>query len=157
MSDAKNVEVKPEIESIAAMLRKSAKVNAEKHVVEFDENVYKESLPEGLDEKTVKQVAHHNQNFALAQTLVTGELAIEHLKENADVPDVRSTINIPAGKTTAVVSRSAELRNIQTGEVSTKYGYTSTRISMKVPGSQTIAVRNRVAELAVKAGIGVKA
>lgn len=154
MSDVKQTEIKQEVLDLADQLRKSATIDETKHQVVFGEEVFEETLPGGMTTKEIRAVEYHKQHFALAQTLVTGELAAEYLAKNADVKEVTSSIALPVGKTTTVISRQVDVRHPGTGEITTKYGFSSTRITTKVPGSQNLAVRNRIAELAAKAGLG---
>lgn len=144
-------EIKPEIQKMADELRKSAKtVN---NTVTFNDDAFEASLPEGVDAKLIRKVETHKQQFALAQSLVTGELAVKHFKENKDATEVSSTVRLPVGKSIAVINREKVSTVPTTGEKKTSYGYVQTRIKTSVPGSQMTAVRSRVSELAAKAGL----
>lgn len=94
MSDVKQTEIKQEVLDLADQLRKSATIDETKHQVVFGEEVFEETLPGGMTTKEIRAVEHHKQHFALAQTLVTGELAAEYLAKNADVKEVLSLIHI---------------------------------------------------------------
>lgn len=156
MSETKQPEIKQDVLDLADALRKSAKLDEEKHQVVFADKVFEETLPDGVTTKMIRDIEHHKQNFALAQTLVVGELAVDHLAKNEDVKEVTSKIALPVGKSVAVISRQVDVRSPQSDVVTTHYGRSSTRIVTTVPGSQNLAVRSRIADLAAKAGLGAK-
>lgn len=149
----KETKLKPEVEAIAEVLRKTAKVN-DKHQVEFDPNAFEATLPSGLDKSTIKKAEQAKQYFGIAQSLVVGELGLEHMKKHKDVKEVTCTSALPVGKCVTVLKREQVTRNVQTGEEKVNYGYVSTRLVTKVPGTQIVEVRRRMGELATKLGIG---
>lgn len=151
MTETVKTELKPEVLAIADELRKSAKLEEGK--VTFDKEVFEKTLPEGLTNKLVRQAEHHKQNFGLAQSLVTGELAIPAMAKNKELKEVVASTALPVGKAVSVITREQVIRNVATGQETTKYGYASTRIVTKVPGSGVLALRARLAEVAKKEGL----
>lgn len=149
---SKDVKIKDSVSKLADTLRKAASVD-ENNVVNFPGDIFVAHLPEGLTAGDVKAVDLYKQDFAAAQALVTGELAIEQFKKSEDVKDVHSKVALPVGKSVSIVLRQADFRNPQTGEIKTSYAHTSARIVTQIPGNSMLAVRTRLAALAKEAGI----
>lgn len=159
MSD-KQKDLNENVIAIAEQLRGAAKINEEKHRVEFEkgDDIYYSTLPEGLDKKAVIAMDKHRVDFALAQSLVTGELGAEYLGKNKQVEKVTSKIAHRTGFSTATLEREHTVYNNMAKDekdrVTVVNGYIRPRIVTNVQASGLIAVRNRVAEAAAKFKLG---
>lgn len=148
------------VESIAAELRKVAKVNEEKGRVEFDNgaDLYYSTLPEGVDKKSVIEMDKHRVDFALAQNLVTGELGAEFLSKNKNFDKVTSKVTHRTGSTSSTFERQHTVYNNMAKDekdrVTVVNGYVRPRIVTNFQAGGLIAVRNRVAEAAAKFKLG---
>lgn len=148
----KEVKIKDSVAKLSDNLRKVATID-ENNAVSFPSDIFVAHLPEGLTAGDVKAVDLYKQDFAAAQALVTGELAVERFAKSADANEVRSKVALPVGKSIAIVQRQAEFRNPQTGDIKVNYAHASARIVTQVPGNSMLAVRTRVAALAKEQGI----
>ena len=61
---------------LAAALKDKMKVDKTTGIGEPAENLYKDTLPEGLDIKTVEQVKAHDRNFIAAGAQVFAQLPL---------------------------------------------------------------------------------
>lgn len=145
-------EIKSEVLAIADQLRKSVEIS-DAGKVTFAADAFKTALPEELSTDTIRKVEHFKQDFAAAQTLVTGELAAKYFKDNSSADAVKSMVRLPVGASIAVVQRETTLRNPVTGEETKVHNHASTRIAVKVPASLSTAVRQRLYQLAKDEGI----
>lgn len=145
-------ELRQEVLDIADILRKDIKV--ESGTLTTSKDIFKTALPENITIEQVKAVNTHMQNFAAAQGLVAGELAVDVFKEDTAKKEVELTVHYPQGKSVAIVQREVTSRNPRTNEETVKYAHVTVRNTVKIPGSQVLAMRSRVYELAKKAGLG---
>lgn len=160
MSDKDKKEINANVEAIAKQLRDAVKINEEKHRIEFEkgDEIYYGTLPEGLDKKQVIAMDKHRVDFALAQSLVTGEVGAEYLAKHKDAEKVTSKIAHRTGFSTATLERQHTVYNNMAKDekdrVTVVNGYIRPRIVTNVQASGLIAVRNRVAEAAAKFKLG---
>lgn len=148
----KDVKIKDSVVKLSDTLRKVATID-DNNVVNFPSDIFVAHLPEGLTAGDVKAVDLYKQDFAAAQALVTGELAVDQFAKSKDVKEVHSKVALPVGRSVSIVLRQADFRNPQTGEVKTNYAHTSARIVTQIQSNTMLAVRARIATLAKEAGL----
>lgn len=153
MSEKKENQISENVLKISKNLKESAKFNKDNMRVEFDKDAFKTNLPEGVDIATIKKVDAYKQEFAIAQCLVAGEIGIEEMKKDKSIETITSRIPLPTGKSVTVLNREKVRHNPLTGEDTKVHGYGSVRIITRVPAAGITGVRNRLAELATKAGL----
>lgn len=80
---------------------------------EESHSAYFGNLPEGLEKKTVQQVAKYNQDFVSATHVAIGELAAGIFKDDAEVDKVNASVGFfgTRDKVSAVVNRTKSFRN----------------------------------------------
>lgn len=122
------------VSALAAALKDKMKVDKTTGIGEPAENLYKDTLPEGLDIKTVEQVKAHDRNFIAAGAQVFGELGIEAMASNKKLTSAE--INIQMSKHDNVsyhLERHRQYQNHLSGDGATveKYGILTTTYEVK--------------------------
>ena len=117
--------ISAEVKALSGKIRE--KISFDGNLASVPKDLYKETLPEGLDYETVKKVQLHNLDFADATTLAFGELAINHLKDNGEIDSVGLTVNIGKDRVSSEVRRSQQFRNPSNGETIEKKGVIKTQ------------------------------
>lgn len=98
--------------------------------VEHAKDAYARNLPEGKTKEDLKFWQAHRDNFVAAGVQAASDVGFDFLKKNKNVPEV--TMSVPYGSDQLKVSikREKQVRNVQTGEVSTVHG--AVGVSFKV-------------------------
>lgn len=90
MSEEKKPAIATEVLDLSKKLITELKVKD--GVTEVADGLYVKTLPEGLDEKTVKAVSKHNSNFIAASAHAVGHLAIEAMSKDKKLDTVSAHI-----------------------------------------------------------------
>lgn len=82
MSDVKTIDLKPTTLELALKLEPHVTIVDDK--LEIAKDAFEQTLPEGLDIKTVKAVQSHVNTFEAAANIAVGTVAIAHFQANPD-------------------------------------------------------------------------
>lgn len=150
-------EIKENIKAMAKAIKDGFKLGTG-GVIEVADDVYVKSLElSGLDEKTVKAVQKHDNEFFAASMLVTGDIAVPALKKDKKLEVV--SVEIPVLKNSighAVIREKEVMAGMpKDGERQTKiaYGFVNSKYVTDVTGSKGEAkkVKAHIAALAEEA------
>ncbi len=86
MSDTTDLEIPENIRQIADNLKSNAQVDDA--VISFQENAFKDNLPEDIKYKLAKQYEKYKIDFSAGLHLAAGELGNEIMREHEDVDTV---------------------------------------------------------------------
>lgn len=148
---SEKLEIKAEVAALAEQLREGA--TFENGKVTLAEDIFKTSLPDGIDTDMIRKVDHHKQNFAAAQAIVVGEIAAKEFAANKELTEVTSVVRLPVGSSVTNVLREKVTRDPSTGNETTHVNYASARIVLKTPAGTIKAVRQHLLDAAKEAGI----
>lgn len=119
-------EIKTNIRELADKLKTNLVIDPATGVASVPEEWYVQNLPEGLSADTYKQLSEHNTDVLAAAALANGEAAIDAFKKNKELERVSLSLPLVGKDTIGVVTdRTYNARNVQSGEVTVKYGRTS--------------------------------
>lgn len=146
--------VKSEVADLAELIRKDIKLDHTSGVATVSADLYVKTLPEGLSKEVVQQVQQHNSLFAAAGLLALGEESIATMKKHKGLD--KTSLEVGAtGKDSFSFqfARSKEVRDVSSGETSTKFGAGSVGFNMYGVGSrgEVKKVKNLLAERAAEA------
>jgi len=116
-------------------------------------SLYKENIPEGLDEKIIKKVSDYNTDFIAASDLAVSELGLEMMKDDSSIERVTSTISMLSDKVSFAMDRKKTYPNhLGDGKEVVKYGVVNVNYSVKggKNAGQLKKVRAEINELAEK-------
>lgn len=144
---------KEQIQNIAGMLKEKITIADGKATIA--EGTYVGCLPEGLDEKILKQVQDHNSVFYPAVTQAFGEVAIEAMKKDKKLDQV--TLEVPLignDHFDVTMSRSKTFPNPAGGDPIQKWGVIGAQLvtqSARANRGDMNAVRDSLATMALEA------
>lgn len=141
--------IKDNVRALADSIGKGLTV-AKDGTVTIAENVYVQSLPEGLTPDLAKQLQEHNMAFAAGGLLALGEKAIPVMKKHGDIE--RVALSVPTvGKDSFEYSFARRTEtSIGGGEPHVTYGHGAVKFSMYGTGARG-EVKKVKAELSEKA------
>lgn len=123
----KNLQLKPEVASLAEILKKGISVDNQTGTGTAEDSLYDSNLPESLTPEIVKSVSDYNTTFAAAGTFAIGELAVEAMSSNKNLDRVSASIAMGGKDSLNVnVDRSREFTNhLGGGGLTEKFGVTN--------------------------------
>lgn len=93
------------------------------------DNLYAETLPEGLDVETVKLVQTSEREFTDALSLATGDTGVPFMKKNAAVNCVSTSANMGMNSVQVAVHRKIDVRAPGSTETKPKFGAASVKLT----------------------------
>lgn len=97
------------------------------NVASVPKDLYKKTLPEGMDIETVKKVQEHNMDFSDAVTLAFGRRATEHLRDNKDIDSASLSVNVAHDRVSSEFRRHKTYRNPSDNSTFDRHGVTETK------------------------------
>lgn len=142
--------------AIAAQIKGNLSIEKGTNIISEKEGTFYSTLPENLTEELVTAVDEHRTIYTAAGTLAAGEIAVEAMKKDAKLTEVKGSLSL--GGTTSmnvIVSRSAEYPNPKdhSGEKIVKFGATRTEYDFNGAhgkSGQLKAARAQISELAAQ-------
>lgn len=121
-------DIKGNVVTLSGDLKNLSKI--ENGFIEVEGDAFYKTLPEGLDEKTVKTVLSHKADVVAALTLLTGEVGEETLKKDKSMESVSAHMKFGKfGDVNTSYTRSQVGRKTPTDPTEvTRYGTTSIRV-----------------------------
>lgn len=142
---SEEIKISKEVLDMAGTIKAKFSVDSNTGAGTVGEDLYKESLPEDIDLKTIERVKAHDRTFIAATAHAFGELAIEAMKKNSKLEN--ASIDIPMSKYDNVSHNIARHRTYQNhlvkgNEVIEKWGIMDT--AYKAKGGRNIGDLKRV-------------
>lgn len=147
-------EISQDVLNLSAELKGKITIG-DKGVATIDKAYYKELLAqEGVELASAEKLQALHSRLAPAAVHATGEVAVPYMKKHKDIEKVELSIPM-LGKDSldVTIKREKEVRNPQSGEVSTVYGVASAGFSVYStrPRGEMAKVKEHLAGLALKA------
>jgi hypothetical protein len=119
-------------------------------LLETKSNVYKETLPEGITDETIKTINKHNMDFVRASHAAVGEVAIDVFRQDKEIQSVHTKFDFMGDNTLSLnVAREKTFNNPSTGEKIDRPGYMSSEVKTKgLKGTSVQRIKDIVAEAA---------
>ena len=118
--------IKPEVLAIADAMKKAAEID-DNGKITIGKDFYESALPDGLTMPLVKRLQDHESQLLSAATIVNAELAIPFFKKHKDIDVSPLKLQMGKNRIETVTKRTSDVRNVQTGEVTTVYGTTTAK------------------------------
>lgn len=129
--------VPDEIKQLATALKESLTIDPN-GVASLPANHWETLLPEGVTAKQVKAIDKAVVDFTAAQALAVGEMAVERFKSDKDLKSVSISTDFGSGLNRRVIEqtvlRDKDIRNVQTGAVTTAHGYIGSKVVQRGNG-----------------------
>lgn len=117
-TESSSSEIHEDIRNIADVIKKNSKYVGDGKI-EVDEKTYEQTLPEGVDMKTVKKLQSHNSNVVAGAQLANGEMALKVMEKESDIDVVSSTLKVGSDKISVQFDRVQEKPNGEEGSIKT--------------------------------------
>jgi hypothetical protein len=153
-------QIKDEILELSAKLQKDMSIDKKTGNGTEAENLYTKHLPDGLSTEVVKQVKDYDGAFIAAGTHAFGQLAIQAMKKNSDLP--KATIELSMGNRDSMavtVERSKDSVNQFSADKATvtKFGVTTVTFDARAGASKAGQLKHVRAQIAEMAAAQLKA
>ncbi len=146
-------EINQVVRELADKLKPEIKIDEKSGISKVSSEVFEKNLPEGVTAEQCKQVWGAIQTYKDASALATGEVGVEFMSKNKEVPSVTAEFGaLGHNHIDHTVLREHTLRNPKTQETTTVPGYIMTDVSISAVkrNAEYARVRQAIEEQAKK-------